>query len=79
LQAGAGDAARVEDVAGAVEGGHDADATPSHARSHRGEGPAHAAEAEEHDVGAALGGAAAADLRELEGGVDAPGRLGLRL
>jgi hypothetical protein len=54
LEAGARHSARVEDVAGAVEGGHDADPPLAAPRRHRGEGAAHAAEAEEDDVGACL-------------------------
>ena len=69
------DAARVEDVAGAVEGGHDPDAAVAGAGRHAGEGAAHPPEAEEHHVGAALGRLAPPDLRQLERGVDPPRRL----
>ena len=67
------DAARLEDVAGAIEQSDDAHLPAAVRRANLiRERAADAAEAEEHDVGARRGWrASAADLRQLERGVDA--------
>ena len=77
-QPGPRDAFRLEHVARSVEEAHEPDRRrPVRRRELVGEGAAHPAEAEQHHVGARrLRRPAAADLRELEGGVDTPRRLG---
>ncbi len=77
-QSCARDAFGLEHVARAVEQAHEAHRRRAVVRGELvGEGPAHPAEAEQDHVGArGLGRAPAADLRKLEGRVDAPRGLG---
>ncbi len=77
-QAAARNALRIEDVAGAIEQADDSNLALTVGRADliRQRSP-DAPEAQEHDVGARRGGSpSAANLRQLERGVDAPCRFG---